>query len=49
MGVGELTLGDHDSLDTPSNVRRIFGSSPVDTPATPQLTKVDVVGRHPQC
>ena len=49
MGVGELTLVDHDSLDTPSNVRRVFGSSSVDPAATTRLAKVDVVGRHPRC
>jgi molybdopterin/thiamine biosynthesis adenylyltransferase len=46
MGVGELMLVDHDPLDTPSNVRRVFGSSMVDLAATAPPAKVDVVGRH---
>jgi molybdopterin/thiamine biosynthesis adenylyltransferase len=46
MGVGEVTLVDHDPLDTPSNVRRVFGSSTVDLAATTPPAKVDVVGRH---
>jgi molybdopterin/thiamine biosynthesis adenylyltransferase len=46
MGAGELMIVDHDALDTPSNVRRVFGSSAVDLAATTPPAKVDVVGRH---
>lgn len=46
MGVGQITLIDHDLLDTPSNVRRVFGSTRVDLMATQPPRKVDVVGRH---
>lgn len=46
MGVGELLLVDHDLLDTPSNVRRVFGSSTIDLAQTSPPAKVDVVGRH---
>lgn len=46
MGVGELTLIDEDVLDTPSNVRRVFGSTTADLDASVPPPKVDVVGRH---
>jgi hypothetical protein len=46
MGVGVLTLVDHDVLDTPSNLRRVFGSTASDLRATSPPAKVDVVGRH---
>ena len=46
MGVGELTLVDEDVLDTPSNVRRVFGSATADLHASDPPAKVDVVGRH---
>jgi len=45
-GVGTVTLADHDALDTPSNVRRVFGSTAADLAATTPPAKVDVVGRH---
>jgi hypothetical protein len=46
MGVGSVTLIDHDLLDTPSNVRRVIGSATTDLSATAPPAKVDVVGRH---
>lgn len=46
MGVAEIVLVDHDLLDTDSNVRRVFGSTPADLKATTPPAKVDVVGRH---
>jgi len=46
MGVAELILVDHDSLDTESNVRRVFGSTIADLHSTTPPLKVDVVGRH---
>jgi len=46
IGIAELLLIDHDKLDTPSNVRRVFGSTAADLRATPLRPKVDVVGRH---
>lgn len=46
MGVGSLLIIDHDRLDTPSNARRVFGSSLADLHATIYPPKVDVVGRH---
>lgn len=46
MGVGSVTIVDHDLLDTPSNVRRVVGSTPADLMATGPPAKVDVVGRH---
>jgi hypothetical protein len=41
-----MTLVDHDVLDTPSNVRRVVGSTSADLRATAPPAKVDVVGRH---
>lgn len=46
MGVGDITLVDDDVLDTPSNVRRVFGSTIADLHASDPPAKVDVVGRH---
>jgi len=46
IGIAELLLIDHDNLDTPSNLRRVFGSTVADLRATPPLPKVDVVGQH---
>ncbi len=42
----ELILVDHDRLDTPSNVRRVFGSVAADLREAAPPLKVDVVGRH---
>ncbi len=42
----DITIVDHDWLDTPSNVRRVVGSTITDLRATTPLTKVDVVGAH---
>jgi len=41
-----VTIVDHDMLDTPSNVRRIYGSRVADLEGDPSPSKVDVVGRH---
>ncbi len=46
IGIAELLVIDHDKLDTPSNLRRVFGSTAADLRATPSPQKVDVVGRH---
>ena len=46
MGTGSVALVDGDLLDTPSNVRRVVGSTPNDLRATRAPAKVDVVGRH---
>jgi hypothetical protein len=46
MGAGSVTIVDHDLLDTPSNVRRVVGSTPADLNASAAPAKVDVVGRH---
>lgn len=46
MGVGEIVLIDHDLLDTPSNVRRVFGSKMSDLRRRVPPAKVRVVGRH---
>lgn len=46
MGVARVLLLDHDALDTPSNARRVFGSTVADLRATVPPPKVDVVGRH---
>lgn len=42
----DVELVDHDLLDTPSNVRRVVGSTLTDLRATKAPTKVDVVGAH---
>jgi len=44
--VEELILVDNDRLDTPSNVRRMFGTTRSDLLAVEPPAKVDVVGRH---
>lgn len=41
-----MTIVDDDTLDTPSNVRRVVGSTAADLHATAPPAKVDVVGRH---
>jgi len=46
MGTGTVTIVDSDVLDTPSNVRRVIGSTPSDLRCHTPLAKVDVVGRH---
>ncbi len=46
MGVAELVLVDHDVLDTPSNVRRVFGSTMAHLRIAPPPPKVDVLGDH---
>jgi hypothetical protein len=46
MGVRSIRLVDLDVLDTPSNVRRVFGSSGADLQAAVPPAKVDIVGRH---
>lgn len=46
MGVATAVIVDDDVLDTDSNVRRVFGSTPADLRATKPPAKVDVVGRH---
>ncbi|CCF85314.1 ThiF family adenylyltransferase [Nitrolancea hollandica] len=46
MGVREVIEVDDDLLDTPSNVRRVFGSKATDLEMTPALAKVDVVGGY---
>ncbi len=42
----QIAIVDHDRLDTPSNVRRVIGSTTTDLRATTAPTKVDVVGAH---
>lgn len=46
MGVKELVLLEHDVLDTPSNVRRVFGSRMEHLSQEPSPPKVDIVGDH---
>ena len=46
MGVRTVTIVDHDVLDTPSNVRRMVGTTAADLRATTPPPKVDVVGRY---
>jgi molybdopterin/thiamine biosynthesis adenylyltransferase len=46
MGIEEITIIDDDRLDTPSNARRVFGSTSADLQAAEPPLKVDVVGRH---
>jgi len=46
MGTRTVTTVDFDHLDTPSNVRRVFGSTLGDLSAVTPLRKVDVVSRH---
>ena len=46
MGVGGLVIIDPERVDTPSNVRRIFGSTRADVEAPSPPAKVDVARRH---
>ncbi len=46
MGVRSITIVDHDVLDTPSNIRRMLGTTSSDLRATAPPPKVDVVGRY---
>ncbi len=46
MGVAAVLLVDHDRLDTPSNVRRVFGSTAANLGAVVPPPKVEVVGKH---
>lgn len=46
MGVRRLTLIDNQQLDTPSNVRRMFGATVRDLEVTPPRDKVQVVAEH---
>jgi hypothetical protein len=46
MGVAGLLLVDKDPLDTPSNVRRVFGSKLEDLRERPTPMKVNVVAEH---
>ncbi len=46
MGVASIAIVDDDLLDTPSNVRRVVGSTASDLRATLPPPKVDVVARH---
>jgi molybdopterin/thiamine biosynthesis adenylyltransferase len=46
MGAKEVINIEHDRLDTPSNVRRVFGSRQDHLNQVPPPAKVDVVGDH---
>jgi hypothetical protein len=46
MDAHSATIIDSDVLDTPSNVRRLVGSTAADLHTATPLPKVDVVGRH---
>ncbi len=46
MGVDEVTIVENDLLDTPSNVRRVAGSTARDLNRAVPPPKVDVVGDH---
>lgn len=46
MGVGQAILIDRGYLDTPSDVRRTFGSRRSDLEVREPQRKVDVIGRH---
>ena len=46
MGVGRLILIDHDELDTPSNLRRVFGSTRAHLVPGAPSSKVQVVAQH---
>ena len=48
IGTRSVILNDLDRLDTPSNVRRVFGAVAADLDAAVAPPKVDVVGRHLQ-
>lgn len=46
MGARKVVIIEHDRLDTPSNVRRVFGSRREHLNQVPPPAKVDVVGDH---
>lgn len=46
MGPREMTIIDSDRLDSPSNVRRVFGATSSDPYEREPPSKVDVVGAH---
>jgi ThiF family/Prokaryotic homologs of the JAB domain len=46
MGAHEVIIVEHDRLDTPSNVRRVFGSRRSHLAQVPPPAKVDVVADH---
>jgi molybdopterin/thiamine biosynthesis adenylyltransferase len=46
MGAAELVIVEHDLLDTPSNVRRVFGSKRSHLDQDPAPSKVDVIADH---
>ncbi len=46
MGADEVVIIEHDTLDTPSNLRRVFGSRREHLDRCPAPAKVDVVGDH---
>jgi hypothetical protein len=46
MGVKEVILIDNDLLDTPSNIRRVFGAELSHLKAKPYHPKVDILGNH---
>ena len=46
MGVRRVSVVDHDRLDTPSNIRRIFGARISDLATRPAATKVSIVARN---
>jgi hypothetical protein len=46
MGVRRLVVIDYDELDTPSDVRRVFGSRVEHLHQNPKQNKVDVVSNH---
>lgn len=46
IGTRSVILNDLDRVDTPSNVRRMFGATIADTNAVIPRAKVDVVGDH---
>ena len=46
MGAKEVIIVEHDRLDTPSNLRRVFGSRREHLDQLPPPAKVDVVGAH---
>jgi molybdopterin/thiamine biosynthesis adenylyltransferase len=48
IGARSILLNDLDRVDTPSNVRRMFGATNADAEAAVAPAKVDVVGRHLQ-
>jgi hypothetical protein len=46
MGVRRLSVIDYDRLDTPSNVRRVFGARMSDLTTRPPATKVAIAARN---